>query len=64
MRLGIGVTDTGRRNPEIVDQLADWRGHRLSYPGLLNLSTLQPSLRRGLAAGGEFAKVIRGPRKL
>jgi phthiodiolone/phenolphthiodiolone dimycocerosates ketoreductase len=49
---------------EIVDQLADWRDHGLSYPVLLNLSTLQPSLRRGLAASGPFAKILRGVRKL
>lgn len=49
---------------EIVEQLADWRDHGLSYPVLMNLSTLQPSLRRGLAAGGPFAKVLRGIRKL
>jgi phthiodiolone/phenolphthiodiolone dimycocerosates ketoreductase len=49
---------------EIVDQLADWRDHGLSYPVLLNLSTLQPSLRRGLAAGNPFAKMMRGVRKL
>jgi phthiodiolone/phenolphthiodiolone dimycocerosates ketoreductase len=49
---------------EIVDQLADWRDHGLSYPVLLNLSSLQPSLRRGLAAGNPFAKILRGVRKL
>jgi phthiodiolone/phenolphthiodiolone dimycocerosates ketoreductase len=49
---------------EIVDQLADWRDHGLGYPVLLNLSTLQPSLRRGLAAGNPFAKILRGARKL
>jgi phthiodiolone/phenolphthiodiolone dimycocerosates ketoreductase len=49
---------------EVVDQLADWRDHGLSYPVLLNLSTLQPSLRRGLAAGNPFAKILRGARKL
>jgi phthiodiolone/phenolphthiodiolone dimycocerosates ketoreductase len=49
---------------EIVDQLAEWRDHGLSYPVLLNLSTLQPSLRRGLAAGNPFAKIMRGVRKL
>jgi phthiodiolone/phenolphthiodiolone dimycocerosates ketoreductase len=47
-----------------VDQLADWRDHGLGYPVLLNLSTLQPSLRRGLAAGSPFAKILRGVRKL
>jgi phthiodiolone/phenolphthiodiolone dimycocerosates ketoreductase len=49
---------------EIVDQLSDWRDHGLSYPVLSNLSTLQPSLRRGLAAGNPFAKILRGVRKL
>jgi phthiodiolone/phenolphthiodiolone dimycocerosates ketoreductase len=49
---------------EIVEQLAEWRDHGLSYPVLLNLSTLQPSLRRGLAAGHPFAKAVRGIRKL
>ncbi len=49
---------------EIVDQLAEWRDHGLSYPVLLNLSTLQPSLRRGLAAGNPFAKALSGVRKL
>jgi phthiodiolone/phenolphthiodiolone dimycocerosates ketoreductase len=49
---------------EVVDQLADWRDHGLSYPVLLNLSTLQPSLRRGLAAGNPFAKIMRGVRTL
>ena len=49
---------------EIVDQLADWRDHGLSYPVLLNLSTLQPSLSRGLAASSPFAKILRGVRKL
>jgi phthiodiolone/phenolphthiodiolone dimycocerosates ketoreductase len=49
---------------EIVEQLAEWRDHGLSYPVLLNLSTLQPSLRRGLAAGNPFAKILRGARKL
>jgi phthiodiolone/phenolphthiodiolone dimycocerosates ketoreductase len=49
---------------EIVDQLADWRDHGLGYPVLTNVSTLQPSLRRGLAAGNPFAKILRGVRKL
>jgi phthiodiolone/phenolphthiodiolone dimycocerosates ketoreductase len=49
---------------EIIEQLAEWRDHGLSYPVLLNLSTVQPSLRRGLAAGNPFAKALRGIRKL
>ena len=49
---------------EIVDQVAEWRDHGPSYPVFLNLSTLQPSLRRGLAAGNPFAKVLRGVRRV
>jgi phthiodiolone/phenolphthiodiolone dimycocerosates ketoreductase len=49
---------------EILERLAEWRDHGLSYPVLLNLSTVQPSLRRGLAAGNPFAKILRGVRKL
>jgi phthiodiolone/phenolphthiodiolone dimycocerosates ketoreductase len=49
---------------EIVDQVAEWRDHGLSYPVFLNLSTLQPSLMRGLAAGNPFAKMLRGVRRV
>jgi phthiodiolone/phenolphthiodiolone dimycocerosates ketoreductase len=47
-----------------VDKLADWCDHGWGYPVLLNLSTSQPSLRRGLAAVNPFAKILRGARKL
>jgi phthiodiolone/phenolphthiodiolone dimycocerosates ketoreductase len=49
---------------EIVDQLAEWRDHGLSYPLLLTMSTLQPTLRWALAAGNPFPKAFRGIRKL
>jgi phthiodiolone/phenolphthiodiolone dimycocerosates ketoreductase len=49
---------------EIVEQVAERRDQGMSYPVLLNLSTLQPSLRRGLAAGNPFAKALRGIRRL
>lgn len=49
---------------EIVALIAEWCDHGLSYPVLPNLSTLQPSLRRGLAAGNPFAKALGGIRKL
>jgi phthiodiolone/phenolphthiodiolone dimycocerosates ketoreductase len=49
---------------EVVDQVAQWRDHGLSYPILINLSTLQPSMRRGLAAGTPFAKILRELRRL
>ena len=49
---------------EVVDQVAEWRDHGLSYPVFSNLSTLQPSLRRGIAAGNPFAKMLRGVRRV
>jgi phthiodiolone/phenolphthiodiolone dimycocerosates ketoreductase len=49
---------------EVVEQVAEWRDRGLSYPVLLNLSSVQPSLYRGLAAGAPFAKILRGLRKL
>ena len=52
--------DTG----EVVEQVAEWRDHGLSYPILINLSTVQPSIRRGLATGTPFAKILGGLRHL
>lgn len=49
---------------EIIDQVAVWRDHGLSHVTLLNLSTLQPSLRKGLAANLPTLKVLRGLKKL
>lgn len=49
---------------EVIDQAAEFRDHGLRYPVVLNISTLQPSLRRGLAANVPFAKILRGLRKL
>jgi len=49
---------------EVIDQAAEWRDHGLRYLVVGNVSTLQPSLRRGLAATLPFAKIIRGLRRL
>jgi phthiodiolone/phenolphthiodiolone dimycocerosates ketoreductase len=49
---------------EVVDQVAEWRDHGLRYPVLCNISTLQPSMLRGLAASTPFAKILRGLRRL
>ena len=62
--LAVRRAESLARVNEIVEQLTEWRDHGLSYPVLLNLSTVQPSLRRGLAAGNPFAKILRGVRKL
>ena len=49
---------------EVLDQAAEWRDHGMTYPVVLNVSSLQPSLRRGLAATVPFARILRGLRKL
>lgn len=49
---------------EVIDQAAEWRDHGLRYLVAANISILQPSLRKGLAAGGPFFRVLRGLKKL
>ena len=49
---------------DIVDQVAQWRDSGLQYAVVANLSGVQPSLRRGLAASLSFTRVLRGLRKL
>ncbi|MDT5144728.1 MAG: phthiodiolone/phenolphthiodiolone dimycocerosates ketoreductase [Mycobacterium sp.] len=49
---------------EVVEQAAHWRDHGLRYIVVLNISTLQPSLRKGLAASIPLATILRGLKKL
>ena len=49
---------------DVIDQAAEWRDHGMRYPVLFNASGLQPSLRKGLAAGVPFVRILRGLRKL
>ena len=49
---------------EVVDQVAEWRDHGLRYPVIANISAMQPSLRRGLAATAPFITILRRLRKL
>ena len=49
---------------EVIDQAAEWRDHGLRYAVMVNVSALQPSLRRGLAATVPFTKILRGLSKL
>jgi phthiodiolone/phenolphthiodiolone dimycocerosates ketoreductase len=49
---------------EVIEQAAEWRDHGLGYPVLANISTMQPSLRRGLAATAPFTKILRRLRRL
>jgi phthiodiolone/phenolphthiodiolone dimycocerosates ketoreductase len=49
---------------EVIEQAAEWRDHGLEYPVLANISSIQPSLRRGLAATVPFMKILRRLRRL
>jgi phthiodiolone/phenolphthiodiolone dimycocerosates ketoreductase len=49
---------------EVVDQVAEWRDHGVAYLVVNNVSILQPTLRKGLAASAPFFKVLRGLKKL
>ena len=49
---------------DVIDQAAEWRDHGLRYPVVLNASGLRPSLRKGLAAGANLVRILRGLRKL
>ncbi len=49
---------------EILDQLAAYRDQGVRYPVLLNMSTIQPKLSRGLSSALPFMKILRGIRRL
>jgi len=49
---------------EVVDQAARWRDHGVRYLVVNNLSYLQPALRKGLASGAPFFRILRGLKKL
>ncbi|MDH6292813.1 phthiodiolone/phenolphthiodiolone dimycocerosates ketoreductase [Rhodococcus opacus] len=49
---------------EVIEQAAEWRDHGVRYIVVCNLSTLQPSLRKGVAASIPFARILRGLTRL
>ena len=49
---------------DVVAQAAHWRDNGVRYIVVANLSTLQPSLYRGLATSLPFDRILRGLRKL
>jgi phthiodiolone/phenolphthiodiolone dimycocerosates ketoreductase len=49
---------------EVVDQAAQWRDRGARYIVVANVSSLQRSLRGGLAAMMPFARILRGLKKL
>jgi len=49
---------------EVIDQAAHWRDHGVRYIVVCNISTLQPSLHKGLATSIPLAKILRRLKKL
>lgn len=49
---------------EVIDQAAEWRDRGMRYAVVSNVSSLQPSLRHGLAATIPFTQILRGLRRL
>ncbi|MGA8253267.1 MAG: hypothetical protein ACLP3C_14865 [Mycobacterium sp.] len=49
---------------EVIDQAAQWRDQRARHIVLADVSSLQRSLRNGLAATISFGKIPRGLKKL
>src|ERR1700737_71969 len=49
---------------DVIEQAAHWRDHGVRYIVVCNLSILQPSLRKGLAASIPLATILRGLKKL
>jgi phthiodiolone/phenolphthiodiolone dimycocerosates ketoreductase len=49
---------------EVIDQAAQWRDHGARYVVVADVSSLQRSLRGGLAAMRPFARILRGLKTL
>ena len=49
---------------EVIEQAAEWRDCGMDYPVLANMSAVQPSLRRGVAANVPFVRILRQLRRL
>ena len=49
---------------DVIEQAAQWRDHGLRYAVVVNISTLQPSLRKGLAASIPMTAILRGLKRL
>jgi phthiodiolone/phenolphthiodiolone dimycocerosates ketoreductase len=49
---------------DVIEQVAEWRHHGMEYVVVCNVSAMQPSLRRGLAATVPFMRILRQLRRL
>jgi phthiodiolone/phenolphthiodiolone dimycocerosates ketoreductase len=48
----------------VINQAAVWRDHGMRYLVVCNVSILQPSLRKSLAASAPFFKILRRLKRL
>ena len=46
---------------DVIDQFADWRDQGVRYPVVCNISGLQPSLRKGMAASIPLTRILPWP---
>jgi phthiodiolone/phenolphthiodiolone dimycocerosates ketoreductase len=49
---------------EVIEQAAEWRNQGMEYAVICNVSAMQPSLRRGLAATVPLMRILRQLRRL
>jgi phthiodiolone/phenolphthiodiolone dimycocerosates ketoreductase len=49
---------------EVIDRAAEWRDCGVRYIVVANLSSMQRSMRAGIAANAQFSKIVRGLKKL
>ncbi len=49
---------------QVIEQAAEWRDHGMNYVVICNVSAVQPSLRRGLAATVPLMRILRQLRRL
>ncbi|CAN5308407.1 LLM class flavin-dependent oxidoreductase [soil metagenome] len=63
MELMRGMALTGPPE-EVLEQAAGWRDHGVRHLVVCDVSALQPSLRRGMAAMIPFGRILRGLRRL
>jgi phthiodiolone/phenolphthiodiolone dimycocerosates ketoreductase len=61
MMRGISLTGT---SSEVLEQAAVWSDHGVKHMVVCDISALQPTLRRGMAAMLPFSRILRGLRRL
>ncbi len=49
---------------DVIEQVAEWRHHGMDYVVICNVSAVQPSLRRGLAATVPLMRILRQLKRL